>query len=95
VSPLKQVGKHYGKGTLVGLYDGSVRMIPATVKERDLRSAITPDDGGVIGPSLFGDDEDDDRPRRGKDRKDRGYRKHDIKDVRKAAPGPIEKRVDS
>jgi Protein of unknown function (DUF1559) len=59
VSPLKQIGKHHGKGTLVSMADGSVRMVPATVTERDFRAAITPSGGEVIGPS-FGEEDDED-----------------------------------
>jgi hypothetical protein len=57
VSPLKQIGKHYGKGTLVAMADGSVRMLPATVTERDLRAAITPAGGEILGDSFYGEEE--------------------------------------
>src|SRR5205823_218663 len=59
VSPKKQVGNHYGKGTLASMADGSVRTIPPTVTEKTLRLAITPDDGEVLGPDWDGDDDED------------------------------------
>jgi hypothetical protein len=57
VSPVKQVGNHYGTGTLVVFADGDVRTIPATVTERDLRAAITPSGGEALGASLFDEEE--------------------------------------
>jgi len=57
VSPLRQVGRHYGKGTLAVRADGSVVTIAATATESDFRAAVTPAGGEVIGYSFFGGDE--------------------------------------
>jgi hypothetical protein len=72
VSPLKQIGRHYGKFTLAGIADGSIHRVPAGVTEQTLRNAITPADGEVLGSDWNGDEIDKDKgPRRdfSKDRK--------------------------
>lgn len=49
VSPLLQIGHHLAGGTLVGMADGSVRMVPRTVSEATWRAVITPSGGEVLG----------------------------------------------
>ena len=53
VSPKKQLGNHYGRGTLVVMYDGSQAFLSLKASEVSLRSAIDPDDGKAIGEDLF------------------------------------------
>ena len=48
--PLPALGGHYSTGFMVGLADGSVRMISKDVNEQTLRNAITRDDGMPLGP---------------------------------------------
>jgi len=49
VSPLKQLGNHYGKGTLAVLFDGSFRTISPKMTEKTIRAAITPNGGEILG----------------------------------------------
>jgi hypothetical protein len=68
VSPLKQIGRHYGTGTLAAMGDGSVHLIPAAVTEATLRAAITPSADDVLGDDWGGEE------RRGRSRKDRAFK---------------------
>jgi hypothetical protein len=49
LSPLKQIGRHYGKFTLAVMADCSVHRIPAGVSEETMRAAITPAAGDILG----------------------------------------------
>jgi hypothetical protein len=106
VSPKKQIGKHFGKGTLVTMCDGSVRMIPATVTEEDLRAAITPNGGEVIGNSFYGDDEENpfgggrkeksykDKAPRGSGSGEKDPSRESPRDFPRDAPRPVDKKED-
>jgi hypothetical protein len=48
--PLPKLGGHFGSGFIVGLGDGSVRLVPRSVSDNTLRAAITADDGIPLGP---------------------------------------------
>ncbi|HKI31687.1 MAG TPA: DUF1559 domain-containing protein [Gemmataceae bacterium] len=48
--PVPEIGGHFRSGTVVGLADGSVRIISPDLSEQTLRCAIDPSDGLVLGP---------------------------------------------
>src|SRR5205085_6689984 len=47
--PKATVGNHYGKGTLVGMFDASVGFLPPTVTEPTLKNAVTPSNNNPLG----------------------------------------------
>jgi hypothetical protein len=96
VSPLKQVGKHYGKGTLAAMGDGSVRFIPDGVVEKDFRAAITPAANDVPGRSVFDPFDEDEYRRFDKGGyKDKGeYKGKDKSEYPAKEKRPIDKPID-
>src|SRR6185369_81299 len=55
-SPMKQLGNHYGRGTLILLYDGSTAFLSRKPAETALRYAIDPDDGNASTDDLYATD---------------------------------------
>ena len=49
-NPLTQIGRPLNGQGLVGMADGSVRMLPRNLGEKTLRAAITPAGGETLGP---------------------------------------------
>lgn len=50
IGPLPPLGEHWSGGSMVGMADGSIKMVPSTVSQATLRAAITRDAGDVLGP---------------------------------------------
>jgi|SRR5262245_6687621 len=44
------LGNHTGKGTWLGMGDGSTRLLSAEITNATMKAAITPDAGDVLGP---------------------------------------------
>lgn len=49
-NPKFLVGNHTGRGTLVGMADGAVKVIPATVSDKTWKAAVTASAGDLLGP---------------------------------------------
>ncbi len=49
VDPRTLLGTYFGQNYQVGMCDGSVRSVPATISEATMRHAIDPADGNVLG----------------------------------------------
>src|SRR5207253_2626024 len=49
-NPRAGMGNHYGRGTLVGMADGTWRFVSPKVSDEILKNAIDPGDGNVLSP---------------------------------------------
>jgi Protein of unknown function (DUF1559)/Domain of unknown function (DUF4190) len=48
--PLPPLGGHFSAGSLVGLADGSVHLLPKNISQQTIKAAITRSGGDVLGP---------------------------------------------